>query len=172
MAIDSIRGQNFGLRKQETSTSVKRKVGMTATTLFPEDEVRETEESQARYQEYERIRDKMLTGEKLTAEEMRFLRQHYPEAAAKAERIQREMKMIRAQFQACDTAEETDQVLEKVRTAALSRFAQKDSTGVALLPEIERMHAAYKAQREQAETETEEDEGTASVPQWPGDIWA
>ena len=65
MAIDSIRGQNFGLRKQETSTSVKRKVGMTATTLFPEDEVRETEESQARYQEYERIRDKMLTGEKL-----------------------------------------------------------------------------------------------------------
>ena len=145
---------------------------MTATTLFPEDEVKETEESQARYQEYERIRNKMLTGEKLTAEEMRFLRQHYPEAAAKAERIQREMKMIRAQFQACDTAEEADQVLEKVRTAALSRFAQKDSTGVALLPEIERMHAVYKAQREQTGTEKDEDEGTASVPQWLGDIWA
>ena len=140
MAIDIIGGHNFSLRKQETSTSAKRKVGMTATTLFPEDEVKETEESQARYQEYERI--------------------------------QREMKMIRAQFQACDTAEEADQVMEKVRTAALSRFAQKDSTGVALLPEIERMHAAYKAQREQTGTEKDEDEGTASVPQWLGDIWA
>ena len=65
MAIDIIGGHNFSLRKQETSTSAKRKVGMTATTLFPEDEVKETEESQARYQEYERIRNKMLTGEKL-----------------------------------------------------------------------------------------------------------
>lgn len=172
MAIDVIDGsRNIYLLKQENPTSAKRKVGTTATTLFPENEVKEAEESQTRYQEYERLRDKMVTGKRLTAEEMRYLRQYFPEAAAKAERIQQELKMIRAQLQACDTAEETDRVLEKVRTAALSRFTQKDSTGMALLPEIERIHDAYRALGEEEETGKEKDKEATSDSQWPGDIW-
>ncbi len=173
MAIHGIGDSyNVSLRKQELATSGKRKASPLATTLFPEDEVKKVEESQARYKKYERILNRMMTGKKLTAEEMQFLRQHYPEAAAKAERIQQEIQMLEEQFRACDTAEETDQLYEKVKTEALLRFAQKDSTGMALLPAVERMHDAYRAQRKQTGTEKEKDNEGTSCPQWPGEAWA
>lgn len=173
MAINGIGGnRNASPKKLGSSTKAKRKVGLTATMLFPEDEVREAEESQARYKEYEKLLNKMMTGEKLTTEEMRFLRRYYPEAAAKAERIQQEIKMLEAQFRACDTAEETDQLYEQVKTEALLRFAQKDSTGMSLLPAVERMYDACRAQRKQTGTEKEKDNETASGSRWPGDVWA
>ena len=87
----------------------------------------------------------MYSGRRLTAAEMRFLRQHYPEAAAKAERIQREIEMVEEQLRTCDTQEEAEQVYEQVRTQALARFAQKDSSGLAVLAAVQRMQPACKA---------------------------
>lgn len=168
MEMNGIGGShNLSLQERALPTGEKCKVELTATTLFPEDEVKEVEESQARYKKYAQILNKMVTGKRLTAEEMRFLRQYYPEAAAKAERIQQEIKMLEAQFRACDTVEETDQLYEKVKTEALIRFAQKDSTGMALLPVAKRMHTACKAQREQSGTGKEEENETVLVLRQP-----
>ena len=139
MEMNSIGSRDLSLTKYTLPTGEKRKVELTATSLFPEEEVRETEESQARYRKYEKIIRKMYSGRRLTAAEMRFLRQHYPEAAAKAERIQREIEMVEEQLRTCDTQEEAEQVYEQVRTQALARFAQKDSSGLAVLAAVQRM---------------------------------
>lgn len=145
MEMNSIGSRDLSLTKYTLPTGEKRKVELTATSLFPEEEVRETEESQARYRKYEKIIRKMYSGRRLTAAEMRFLRQHYPEAAAKAERIQREIEMVEEQLRTCDTQEEAEQVYEQVRTQALARFAQKDSSGLAVLAAVQRMQPACKA---------------------------
>lgn len=134
MEMNSIGSRDLSLTKYTLPTGEKRKVELTATSLFPEEEVRETEESQARYRKYEKIIRKMYSGRRLTAAEMRFLRQHYPEAAAKAERIQREIEMVEEQLRTCDTQEEAEQVYEQVRTQALARFAQKIPPGLLCWP--------------------------------------
>ena len=48
MEMNSIGSRDLSLTKYTLPTGEKRKVELTATSLFPEEEVRETEESQAR----------------------------------------------------------------------------------------------------------------------------
>lgn len=168
MAMNGIGGSHpFRLQKQALPIGEMRKVGLTATSLFPEEEVRETEESRVRYRKYEEIIRKMHTGRQLTAAEMRFLRQHYPEAAAKADRIQQEIEMVEEQLRTCDTQEKAEQVYEQVRTQALTRFAQKDSSGLAVLAAVQRMQPACKAGQEPEGTEQKEGDGAAFLPWQP-----
>ena len=167
MEMNSIGSRDLRLTKYTLPTGEKRKVELTATSLFPEEEVRETEESQARYRKYEKIIRKMYSGRRLTAAEMRFLRQHYPEAAAKAERIQREIEMVEEQLRTCDTQEEAEQVYEQVRTQALARFAQKDSSGLAVLAAVQRMQPACKAGQGSESTEQKEGDRAALLPWQP-----
>ena len=63
MEMNGVGGShNLSLQKQAPPIGEKRKVGLTATTLFPEDEGKQVEQSQARYQNYEQILNKMVTG--------------------------------------------------------------------------------------------------------------
>ena len=167
MEMNSIGRRDLSLTRYTLPTAKKRKVGLAATSLFPEEEVRETEESQARYRKYEKIIRKMYSGRRLTAAEMRFLRQHYPEAAAKAERIQREIEMVEEQLRTCDTQEEAEQVYEQVRTQALARFAQKDSSGLAVLAAVQRMQPACKAGQGSGSTGQKEGDRAALLPWQP-----
>lgn len=63
MEMNSIGSRDLSLTKYTLPTGEKRKVELTATSLFPEEEVRETEESQARYRKYEKIIRKDVFGQ-------------------------------------------------------------------------------------------------------------
>lgn len=87
-----------------------------AIAMMEEALVRVPEEKRADYEQ--KIRQKMQSGKKLSAEELNYLRVYQPELYRSALRVENARKVLRAKLQSCKSKEEVDNVVS-VQTEVL-----------------------------------------------------
>lgn len=92
---------------------------------------------------YAKIQSKLLAGKKLTGEEKKFLKEHYPELAAKVEKIEAEAEQLERRLKNCKSEEEAQQIYMEARMSANIGPGKKDGTALMLVPALERAYNEY-----------------------------
>lgn len=109
-------------REQANSVSPEdAMIGFMATAPHSE----EIELDKQRAAEFTKIQNKMLAGKKLSGEEKKFLQEHYPEHAARAEMIEAEAEQLERSLKNCKSKDEAQQVYMNAKTRAMGGGRQK-----------------------------------------------
>lgn len=127
-------------REQANSVSPEdAMIGFMATAPHSE----EIELDKQRAAEFTKIQNKMLAGKKLSGEEKKFLQEHYPEHAARAEMIEAEAEQLERSLKNCKSKDEAQQVYMNAKTRAMGGAGRKDGSILLLLPALDKAYHEY-----------------------------
>lgn len=90
-----------------------------------------------------KIQCKMLAGKKLSGEEKEFLREHFPELAAKAARMEQEARSLEQKLQRCRTKEEARQVYMEAKRAVMNSVDKNDCSALFYFAALDATYAEY-----------------------------
>lgn len=127
-------------REQANSVSPEdAMIGFMATAPHSE----EIELDKQRAAEFTKIQNKMLAGKKLSGEEKKFLQEHYPEHAARAEMIEAEAEQLERSLKNCKSKDEAQQVYMNAKTRAMGEAGREDGSILLLLPALDKAYNEY-----------------------------
>lgn len=121
---DAEKNDLIGRAKSRLCSREEIVIGLLATAPNNDD----VERSKALAEKFRPIQDKMLAGKKLTAQEMNFLRENYPEFAATAERMEAEAKALEQKLKACKDPKDAQRVFTEAKTRIMSGASKKDGS--------------------------------------------
>ena len=93
-----------------------------------------------------KIQDKMLAGKKLSGEEKKFLREHFPDLAAKAERMEQEAEQLERKLRGCKTKEEAQQAYMDAKMGIMNSASKEDGALLFYIAAIEAAYSEYLKQ--------------------------
>ena len=131
--------------RQEQANSVSPEeamIGFMATAPHSE----EIELDKQRAAEFTKIQSKMLAGKKLSGEEKKFLQEHYPEHAARAQMIEAEAEQLERSLKNCKSKDEAQQVYMDAKTRAMGGSGRDDGSILLLLPALDKAYNEYLKQ--------------------------
>ena len=130
-------------REQANSVSPEEAmIGFMATAPHSE----EIELDKQRAAEFTKIQSKMLAGKKLSGEEKKFLQEHYPEHAARAQMIEAEAEQLERSLKNCKSKDEAQQVYMDAKTRAMGGAGREDGSILLLLPALDKTYNEYLKQ--------------------------
>ena len=130
-------------REQANSVSPEEAmIGFMATAPHSE----EIELDKQRAAEFAKIQNKMLAGKKLSGEEKKFLQEHYPQHAARAEMIEAEAEQLERSLKHCKSNDEAQQVYMDAKTRAMGGASREDGSILLLLPALDQTYNEYLKQ--------------------------
>lgn len=130
-------------REQANSVSPEEAmIGFMATAPHSE----EIELDKQRAAVFTKIQNKMLTGKKLSGEEKKFLQEHYPAHAVRAEMIEAEAEQLERSLKNCKTKDEAQQVYMDAKTRAMGGSGRDDGSILLLLPALDNTYNEYLKQ--------------------------
>ncbi len=146
-------------KKQEINSGKARKA-MTADELLLDDLRRQAEEVRKR-EIPDRINAKLMAGEKLTPDEINYLRKHNPQALVEYEKIQQERAGYKRQLKQCKTKEEVEQL--KVNKLNGAMAMAKEISSNPNIPKSEKLAQMCRLMQEVAGIDSEHIEFTQSA---------
>lgn len=130
-------------REQANSVSPEEAmIGFMATAPHSE----EIELDKQRAAVFTKIQNKMLAGKKLSGKEKKFLQEHYPEHAARAEMIEAQAEQLERSLKSCKSKDEAQQVYMDAKTRAMSGSGRGDGSILLLLPALDHAYNEYLKQ--------------------------
>ena len=105
-----------------------------------DDEARAFKERSARMKG---IYDKMVAGQKVTADEKSFMRKYYPEMAAKSDRMEQEAAKLLKRLRSSKSKEEAEQIYLDAKMSTASEVANKDSSALFMSAAVDSAYAEY-----------------------------
>ena len=107
----------------------------------------EVEESKRLGAKCEKLQNKMLQGHKLTGEEKSFLREHYPQLASMADRMEMEAEQLKQKLQGCKSKEAASKAYLEAKMNVLNGMDQKDGSAIFLLAAIDKAYEDHTGQK-------------------------
>ena len=98
-----------------------------------------------------KIQDKMLAGKKLSGAEKEFLREHFPEMAAKAERMEQEAEQLKKKLQGCTSKEEAQQAYMDAKMRVMGGASKEDGSVLFYFAALDATYAEYLKQGNSSE---------------------
>ena len=95
---------------------------------------------------FAKIQNKMLAGKKLSGKEKKFLQEHYPEHAARANMIEAEAEQLERSLKNCKSKDEVQQVYMNAKTRAMGSASRDDGSILLLLPALDKTYNEYLKQ--------------------------
>lgn len=130
-------------REQANSVSPEEAmIGFMATAPHSE----EIELDKQRAAVFAKIQNKMLAGKKLSGKEKKFLQEHYPEHAARANMIEAEAEQLERSLKNCKSKDEVQQVYMNAKTRAMGSASRDDGSILLLLPALDNTYNEYLKQ--------------------------
>ena len=130
-------------REQANSVSPEEAmIGFMATAPHSE----EIELDKQRAAVFTKIQNKMLAGKKLSGKEKKFLQEHYPEHAARANMIEAEAEQLERSLKNCKSKDEVQQVYMNAKTRAMGSASRDDGSILLLLPALDKTYNEYLKQ--------------------------
>ena len=130
-------------REQANSVSPEEAmIGFMATAPHSE----EIELDKQRAAVFAKIQNKMLAGKKLSGKEKKFLQEHYPEHAARANMIEAEAEQLERSLKNCKSKDEVQQVYMNTKTRAMGSASRDDGSILLLLPALDNTYNEYLKQ--------------------------
>ncbi len=130
-------------REQANSVSPEEAmIGFMATAPHSE----EIELDKQRAAVFAKIQNKMLAGKKLSGKEKKFLQEHYPEHAARANMIEAEAEQLERSLKNCKSKDEVQQVYMNAKTRAMGSASRDDGSILLLLPALDKTYNEYLKQ--------------------------
>lgn len=141
--ISSLTDKEAGISNKDidfmSTNSQKANIGFMESD--PDDEeARAYKEKSARMK---KIYDKMVAGQKITADEKSFMRKHYPEMAAKSDRMEQEAEQLIKRLQSSKSKEESQQIYLEAKMNAAGELGNKDSSALFIMAAIDSAYAEY-----------------------------
>ena len=93
-----------------------------------------------------KIQDKMLAGKKLSGSEKEFLREHFPDLAAKAARMEQEAKQLEKKLQCCKSKEEAQQAYMDAKMGIMNAVSKKDGAILFYIAALDATYSKYLKQ--------------------------
>ena len=106
----------------------------------------EVERSKALGAKAAKIQDKMLAGKKLTGPEKKFLREHFPDMAAKAARMEQEAAQLERSLQGCNSKEEAQQAYMDAKMRIMSGASKEDGAILFYFAALDATYSEYLKQ--------------------------
>lgn len=103
----------------------------------------EVEEDKQRAARMSKIQDKMLAGQKLTNDEKSFMREHYPEMAAKADQMEQVAEQLAKRLQGSKSKKESQQIYMEEKLNIVSQLDPKDGSALFLMAAIDNAYAEH-----------------------------
>lgn len=110
----------------------------------------EVEEDKQRAARMTKIQDKMLTGQKLTNDEKSFMREFYPEMAAKAEQMEQLAEQVTKRLQNSKSKKESQQIYMEEKMNIVSQLDPKDGSALFLIAAIDNAYAEHNGRKNSA----------------------
>lgn len=107
----------------------------------------EVEEDKQRAARMTKIQDKMLTGQKLTNDEKSFMREFYPEMAAKAEQMEQLAEQVTKRLQSSKSKKESQQIYMEEKMNIVSQLDPKDGSALFLMAAIDNAYAEHNGMK-------------------------
>ena len=107
---------------------------------FDSDEARAFKERSARMKG---IYNKMVAGQKVTADEKSFMRKYYPEMAAKSDRMEQEAAQLLKRLRSSKSKEDAERIYLDAKMSAASEVANEDSSALFMSAAIDSAYAEY-----------------------------
>lgn len=93
-----------------------------------------------------KIQNKMLAGQKLTGAEKSFLKEHFPELAATAARMEMEAEQLERRLRSCKSKEEAQQAYMDAKMGIMSGADPKDGSILFYMAAIDKTYSQYMKQ--------------------------
>jgi len=113
----------------------------------------EVEESKRLGAKYEKLQNKMLQGQKLTGEEKSFLREHYPQLASMADRMEAEAEGLKKKLQGCKSKEAANKAYLEAKINVMNGLDTKDGSALFLMAAIDKAYEEHTGKRTRPKTE-------------------
>lgn len=97
----------------------------------------EIEENKKLAAKCEKIQNKMLSGQKLKPDEKIFLRENYPELAAKAEQMELQAEQLEKQLKARKSNDAANKIYLEAKMNVLSGLNEKDGSALFILAALD-----------------------------------
>ena len=89
------------------------------------------------------IYDKMVAGQKVTADEKSFMRKYYPEMAAKSDRMEQEAAQLLKRLRSSKSKEDAERIYLDAKMSVASEVANEDSSALFMSAAIDSAYAEY-----------------------------
>ena len=122
-------------RRNELNTISMRDAYVLFSAADPHAE--EIEENKKLAARFEKIQNKMLSGQKLKSEEKKFLREHYPDLAAKADQMEVEAENLKKKLQG-RSGDDARRIYMEAKLNAASELDPKDGSAIFLMAAIDK----------------------------------
>ena len=122
-------------RRNELNTISMRDAYVLFSAADPHAE--EIEENKKLAARFEKIQNKMLSGQKLKSEEKKFLREHYPDLAAKADQMEVEAENLKKKLQGKSGAD-ARRIYMEAKLNVASELDLKDGSAIFLMAAIDK----------------------------------
>ncbi len=99
-----------------------------------------------------KIQNKMLSGKKISGEEKNFLREHYPDLAALAARMESEAQQLEAKLRHCKSSKEASQMYMEAKAQLLSSVNKKDGAVLFLMAAIDEAYKNFEEKGNSSKT--------------------
>lgn len=93
-----------------------------------------------------KMQNKLLQGKRLSGEEIRFLREHFPHLAAIANRMEQEVQQLEKGLKGCNSKEEARQVYMNAKSRVMGSANQEDGSILVLMPALDKAYNEYLKQ--------------------------
>ena len=93
-----------------------------------------------------KMQNKLLQGKRLSGEEIRFLREHFPHLAAIADRMEQEVQQLEKGLKVCKSKEEARQVYMNAKSRVMGSANQEDGSILVLMPALDKAYNEYLKQ--------------------------
>lgn len=93
-----------------------------------------------------KMQNKLLQGKRLSGEEIRFLREHFPHPAAIADRMEQEVSQLEKGLKGCKSKEEARQVCMNAKSQVMGSANQEDGSVFVLMPALDNAYSEYLKQ--------------------------
>ena len=103
----------------------------------------EVEENKALAAKAAKMQEKMMAGKELTGEEKNFLKEHFPELAAMADRMEQEAKQLEKSLQGCKSEDEERQVYMDAKMRIMSGTNKEDGSILFLSAAIDKAYSRH-----------------------------
>jgi len=113
----------------------------------------EVEESKRLGAKCEKLQNKMLQGQKLTGAEKSFLREHYPQLASTADRMEAEAEGLKKKLQGCKSKEAADKAYLEAKMNVMNGLDSKDGSALFLMAAIDKAYEEHTGKKTRPKTE-------------------
>ena len=113
----------------------------------------EVERSKKLGAKFEKLQNKMLQGQKLTGEEKSFLREHYPQLASMADRMEAEAEGLKKKLQGCKSKEAANKAYLEAKINVMNGLDTKDGSALFLMAAIDKAYEEHTGKKTKPKTE-------------------